>query len=77
MGGIGQEVTNQWIWSAGLDVYEKEPIGNDHPLLKFKNVVTFPHIGSATLETRYKMAKLAIENIKKGLNGETPPNQIK
>lgn len=41
-----------------------------------KNVVTLPHIGSATLETRYKMAKLAAENLIKGLQGEIPPSLI-
>ncbi|GAA0321038.1 D-glycerate dehydrogenase [Bacillus carboniphilus] len=68
---------HQWILGAGLDVYEEEPINKDNPLLTLQNVVTLPHIGSATKETRYKMAQLAIENLEKGLTGETPPNLIK
>jgi glyoxylate/hydroxypyruvate/2-ketogluconate reductase len=68
---------HQWIRGAGLDVYETEPISTDNALLTFPNVVTLPHIGSATKETRYKMAELAIENITKGLNGETPPTLIR
>lgn len=65
------------ISGAGLDVFTKEPIDMDHPLLNMKNVVTTPHIGSATNETRFKMAMLAAENLVTGLRGETPPNLIK
>lgn len=64
------------ICAAGLDVYEKEPVEPNNPLLYMKNVVTLPHIGSATLETRYKMAKLAAGNLIKGLQGEIPPSLI-
>lgn len=62
------------ILAAGLDVFEKEPIGPKHRLLKHKNVVTLPHIGSATFETRHRMNRLAAENLLKGLYGEVPPN---
>lgn len=58
------------IFAAGLDVFETEPISNDHPLLTLNNVVALPHIGSANVETRMRMATLAIENIEKGLAGE-------
>jgi len=54
---------NQIIAGAGLDVYNIEPINNDNPLLKLDNVVLTPHIGSSTIETRTKMAKLAFENL--------------
>ncbi|EGA89387.1 2-ketogluconate reductase [Planococcus donghaensis MPA1U2] len=64
------------ILAAGLDVYLKEPLDAKSPLLKLKNVVTTPHVASATEETRYEMAKLAIENLIKGLTGETPPSLI-
>ncbi|MFD1334499.1 2-hydroxyacid dehydrogenase [Oceanobacillus iheyensis] len=64
------------IWGAGLDVYEQEPISKESLLLQLKNVVTLPHIGSATRETRYKMAKLAVDNLMKGLTGEVPPSLI-
>ncbi|MCT1578394.1 D-glycerate dehydrogenase [Oceanobacillus kimchii] len=64
------------ILGAGLDVYEQEPISKDSPLLQMKNVVTLPHIGSATKDTRYQMAKLAVENLIKGLTGEVPPSLI-
>ncbi len=51
------------IGGAGLDVYEREPLPADSPLLELPNVVTLPHIGSATHETRYAMAKCAVDNL--------------
>lgn len=64
------------ILAAGLDVYLNEPLNTKSPLLKMKNVVTTPHVASGTHETRYEMAKLAIENLVKGLTGERPPSLI-
>lgn len=61
---------NKKIFAAGLDVFEKEPITNDHPLLELDNVICQPHIGSATIEARLKMVEVAIENIVRGLKGE-------
>ncbi|MFA9456904.1 2-hydroxyacid dehydrogenase [Halalkalibacter sp. AB-rgal2] len=57
------------ILAAGLDVYEQEPIHPTNPLLNLKNVVTLPHIGSATSETRDAMAMLAAKNIVAALTG--------
>ena len=57
---------------AGLDVFEKEPIGKNHPLLKLENVVLAPHIGSSTKETRAKMAKITVKNLNLGINGRRP-----
>ncbi|MGN7938898.1 2-hydroxyacid dehydrogenase [Metabacillus sp. 22489] len=67
----------QWILAAGLDVYEQEPIAKENHLLALPNVVTLPHIGSATKETRDKMARLAADNLIAGLTGNVPPNLIK
>lgn len=64
------------IAAAGLDVFEKEPIEEDNPLLDMPNVVTLPHIGSSTYETELKMSKLACKNLLAGLNGEKPPTLI-
>lgn len=57
------------ILGAGLDVFVEEPVNLDNPLLSMKNVVTLPHIGSATYETRFKMAMLAATNLVVGLKG--------
>lgn len=51
------------IWGAGLDVTNPEPMRPDSPLLQMENVAVLPHIGSATVETRDKMAGLAAMNI--------------
>lgn len=64
------------ILGAGLDVYEKEPIDINNPLLKLSNVLVLPHIGSATEKTRSDMAMLAAENMVKALYGEVPPNVV-
>ncbi len=61
------------IRGAALDVFSEEPVSPDNPLLKLKNVVLTPHIGSATTETRTRMALLAAENVVKALKGEIPP----
>ncbi len=60
------------IHAAGLDVFEREPLPADSPLLSMPNVVALPHIGSATHETRLAMAQLAVDNLIAGLNGERP-----
>ncbi len=60
------------IKGAALDVFENEPLDNNNPLIKMKNVVLTPHLGSATLETRSKMAYTAVKNLLNVLNGEDP-----
>ncbi len=63
---------SRWIAGAGLDVYEKEPIFSSNALLRMNNVIILPHIGSATYQTRSKMARVAAENILNILNGIEP-----
>jgi glyoxylate reductase len=60
---------NGHIFSAGLDVYENEPNVNPE-LLKLRNVVLIPHLGSATEDARNEMAKLAAENVISVLSGK-------
>ncbi|MEH7158290.1 2-hydroxyacid dehydrogenase [Neobacillus drentensis] len=67
---------NGEILAAGLDVFAQEPVSPDHPLLGMDNVVTLPHIGSATHETRLKMANLAAESLVIGLQGKMPQTLI-
>ena len=64
------------IFAAGLDVTEEEPIPLDDPLLTLENVIVLPHIGSASVETRKKMALMAAENLLAGLRGELPPHPV-
>ena len=61
------------IAGAGLDVYEEEP-SLTPGLVDLENVILLPHVGSATLETRTRMARLAVDNLLAGLRGEKPPN---
>ncbi|RLG86084.1 MAG: D-glycerate dehydrogenase [Thermoprotei archaeon] len=65
-----------WIAGAGIDVFEQEPIPPNHPLTRFKNVVLVPHIGSATYETRHKMAELVAENLIAFYEGRVPPTLV-
>ena len=59
------------IFAAGLDVYSKEPL-QESELFNLSNVVTLPHVGSATGETRKKMAELAYQNLVQALEGQIP-----
>ena len=70
-----EALQSEEIAGAGLDVFEKEP--HIHPgLLSLPNVVLLPHIGSATIETRTKMATMAAENLTAMMKGEPPQNQV-
>ncbi|MGC8604677.1 MAG: NAD(P)-dependent oxidoreductase, partial [Desulfomonilaceae bacterium] len=61
------------IAGAALDVYENEPKLAEG-LAELDNTVLTPHIGSATMETRFAMAKLAVKNLKAGLSAQRPPS---
>jgi glyoxylate reductase len=70
-----EALQSKQIAGAGLDVFEDEP--HVHPgLMKLDNVVLMPHVGSATAETRLKMASLAVENLLAALEGRRPPNVV-
>jgi glyoxylate reductase len=63
------------IAGAGLDVYENEPEVHDE-LRRLDNVVLAPHLGSATVETRTRMAELAVDNVVAVLTGKDAPTPI-
>jgi len=58
-----QGLNRKMIAGAALDVFENEPIPRHNSLLTVKNVVTLPHIGSATYQTRSKMSQIEVQNL--------------
>ncbi len=66
---------NRVIAGAGLDVYEEEPSVTEG-LMELENVVLLPHMGSASIETRTRMAFMAVENLLEALCGRVPPNIV-
>ncbi|WP_392455172.1 2-hydroxyacid dehydrogenase [Chryseomicrobium aureum] len=81
-GGIVDEkalydaLVNKEIYAAGLDVFETEPINLNNRLLTLPNLVALPHIGSSSINTRYKMANLAAENLIAGVLGNRPKHVV-
>ena len=61
------------IGGAALDVTDPEPLPATHPLLELPNALVVPHIASATVATRDRMAELAARNVLAVLRGERPP----
>ena len=64
------------IRGAGLDVTNPEPMKQDNPLLEMENVCILPHIGSATIEARNEMSRMAAENIISYYRNNTVPNIV-
>jgi glyoxylate reductase len=64
------------IAGAALDVTDPEPLPADHPLLDAPNLLVVPHVGSATVQTRAKMAAMAVENLLAALDGRPMPHPV-
>ena len=64
------------LGGAALDVFESEPLSPDDPLLKLPNVVVSPHVGSATVETRRRMADMAVDNLTAFFEGQRPASPV-
>jgi glyoxylate reductase len=69
-------LTKEIIWGAGLDVTNPEPMSTNNPLLSMPNVAVLPHIGSATMEARNEMSRLAAVNIVEFYKNNHVPNII-
>jgi glyoxylate reductase len=72
---LADALEKKQIAGAALDVYEQEPKVNER-LIRLDNAVLLPHIGSASVETRTKMARMAVENLLAVLEGRVPPNLV-
>ena len=65
-----------WIAAAGLDVTDPEPMPADDPLLTLGNLIIAPHIASASVATRSRMAMMAAEQLVEALSGRVPANAV-
>ena len=65
------------LHAAALDVTDPEPLPRDHPLLTLDNLIITPHLGSATEQTRQRMAEMSVENLLAGLAGRDLPWRVK
>ena len=75
---VTEALATRRIAAAALDVTDPEPLPRSHPLLGFDSVIITPHLGSATEQTRQRMAEVSVENLLAGLDGrpllhEVPP----
>ena len=64
------------IGGAALDVTDPEPMPDDDPLLLLPNAIVIPHLGSATAQTREKMALIAADNLIAGVTGQPLPHAV-
>lgn len=64
------------IGAVGLDVTMPEPLPPSHKLYSFPNCLILPHIGSATMETRERMANMTLDNILAGLKDKPLPFSV-
>ena len=72
---LAEALRTHAIFAAGIDVFEDEPRVSP-ALLACENAVLLPHVGSATFDTRGRMAEVAARNIVARLQGERPPNCV-
>jgi glyoxylate reductase len=73
---LTEALVQRRIAAVALDVTEPEPLPRNHPLLSMPNVLITPHLGSATVETRRRMAELSVENLLAGLRGQQLPHAV-
>jgi glyoxylate reductase len=76
MAALTEALAARALLAAAVDVTDPEPLPRDHPLLRLDNVIITPHLGSATVETRQRMAELSVENLLAGLAGRPLPCRV-
>jgi glyoxylate reductase len=70
---LTEALASRRLYAAALDVTDPEPLPRDHPLLRLDNVIITPHLGSATEQTRHRMAEVSLDNLIAGLEGRPLP----
>jgi glyoxylate reductase len=73
---LAQALNAGELAGAALDVTDPEPLPGDHPLLDAPNLLVVPHVGSATVTTRERMADIAVDNLLAGLAGDPMPHSV-
>jgi D-3-phosphoglycerate dehydrogenase / 2-oxoglutarate reductase len=73
---LADALRSKAIAGAGIDVWDKEPPQQDHPLLAFDNVIASPHTAGVTREARANMGKIAAEQLIAALDGKRPPRIV-
>lgn len=71
-----EALSERRIFSAGLDVFEREPLPSGSPLRRLDNVVLLPHVGSASIQTRTRMAESAVASLISALEGRRPDTAV-
>jgi len=74
--GLYRALKEGWIAAAALDVTDPEPMPADDPLMTLENCIVTPHIASASVATRSRMAMLAAEQLAQALTGDVPKNVV-
>jgi glyoxylate reductase len=69
---LAEALRKKWIRGAALDTYSHEPLTKGNKLLRLSNLIVLPHIGSATVDTRTKMSRIAAQNLINVLDGSGP-----
>lgn len=73
---LTEALANRRLYAAALDVTDPEPLPRDHPILRLENLTLTPHLGSATEQTRFRMAEISVENLMAGLAGKPLRHQV-
>ena len=76
LNALTEALASRSLFAAALDVTDPEPLPRDHPLLRLDNIIITPHLGSATEQTRQRMAEISVDNLFAGLAGQALPFQV-